>query len=236
MRVAALITNYNMPERADALAGYIKHHCDNTDVFLLDNGSDIMAPAFHTTHVLKQNIQTTGGWLYLWEQARGGYDAYWFLITSAEFAECVPNPLPQMVKCFELYSHCVGVHPALTKDSTTSWEHMKELMPGGYRKVWMLDNIACLYRADWFDKHPFDPALKYAWGIDLEMAYHARCEDKSLYISEPGSIGKITDIGYKMQRMNMQAEKRKELARANMEEVFSKRYGPQWKDLLYNEY
>ena len=230
VKVAALIVNYNMPERADALAEHIMAHCP-ADVFLIDNGSDLCEPASHTNIWLSRNEQTTKGWLAGYRAVQGNYDAYWFLITSAEFIG--GDPLTPMLRCLSLYSHCVGVHPALSADSTTSWEHMKTILPGGYRRAWMIDNIAALYRADWFDANPFDPELIFAWGIDLELGYKARLAKKSMYISEPAGIKKVTDIGYSMNRMGMTADERREKARANMNEVFTKKYGENWKELMY---
>jgi hypothetical protein len=159
-------------------------------------------------------------------------DFYWVMITSAEFTGM--SVLPGLLKCMSLYEHCVGVHPALTKDSTTSWEHLKGIGMKGWRRVWMIDNIAALWRADWFDAvGGFDPAFTYAWGPDLELAYLARLQEKSLYVSEPAGVRKVTDIGYTMQRMRMSAEERGALARANMREVMVSKYGEDWHRLMY---
>lgn len=235
-RVAAFIVNYNMPERADALAlhlnNYIKHP---VDVYLIDNGSDLEKPAANTNVFLDFNVQTTRGWLTGLNHAdKGGegYTAYWFLITSAAFITN-QDTLSPMMEFFKLHPEAVGIHPALTKDSTTAWRHL--ITRGGNypRRTWMIDNIASLWRADWFDSiGRFDPELKYAWGIDLETSYKARLMNKSLWVDERVQVQKITDIGYKMQRMNMSAEHRKILARQNMYFVLLKKYGPDFWRLM----
>jgi len=233
-KVTAIITNFNMPERTDALVEHIHAH-EGCEVVVVDNGSDICPPSKYTTVKLNRNIQTTGGWLEGLEIARiFKSDFYWILGTSAEFTG-VPV-LANMLKCMELYDHCVGVHPALTKDSTTSWEHLKGIGINGWRKVWMIDNIAALWRADWFDSvGGFDPRFTYAWGPDLELAYLARQQEKTLYVSEPAGVKKVTDIGYAMNRMGMDAETRKVFARLNMWEVMAEKYGSRWQELMYVE-
>ena len=240
-KVTAVVTNYNMPERTDALVRHLRH--EPCDVVVVDNGSDIIPANYpgrnrrdyagYTRVRLEKNVQTTGGWLEGLKHAQGA-DYYWILGTSAEFIG-VPV-LNTMLKCMNSYSDCVGVHPSLTKDSTTSWEHLKTIGMEGWRRVWMIDNIAALWRADWFDSvGGFDPRFIYAWGSDLELAYLARTQGKSLYVSEPAGIRKVTDIGYAMNRMNMSADERRTLARQNMQSVMYSKYGENWRELMYVE-
>ena len=244
-RVAAFIVNFNMPERADALAEYIAANVKSPcDVFVIDNGSELKKPSKYTALRLDENVQTTNGWLmglhYADALARKHgkpYFAYWFIITSAEFVPGTGDPLTPMLKCFESYDHAVACHPVLTKDSTTSWEHMKGVTGAGWTKTWMVDNIASLYRADWFDSiGRFDPALTYAWGIDLETCWKARRDNKTIWLSESVPVKKVTDIGYSMKRMNMTAQERQAKAGDQMREILSDRYGPQWWNRMNNEF
>ena len=232
-KVAAFIVNYNMPERADALAmhlnNFIKHPLD---VYLIDNGSNLKGAAKLTNVFLSENEQTTWGWLAGMDKAdKGGgdYFAYWFLITSAAL---IPkqNTLTPMVQFLKQHPEAVGIHPALTKDSTTAWKHLITRWGFYPRRTWMIDNIASLYRADWFDSiGRFDPDFLYGWGIDLETCYIARQQGKSLWIDERVRVQKITDIGYKMDRMNMTADRRRFLAGANMNSVMENKYGNDWR-------
>jgi hypothetical protein len=68
----------------------------------------------------------------------------------------------------------------------------------------------------------------------LETSYKARAQGKSLWICEDVQVKKVTDIGYTMGRMGMTAEERRVLARENMDEVFTQKYGPDWKTLMYD--
>lgn len=237
--VAAIIVNYNMPERADALAQYIKDHCQGVEVILVDNGSDQITAAQNTSLLLGQNVQTTAGWLMGLHYAdalarkRGkGWFAYWFLITSAELIG--GDPLAPMVELLKNDNNAVGVHPAVEAD-VIAWKHL--LTRGGSkpRRVWMIDNIASLYRAEWFDSiGRFDPALKFAWGIDLETGYQARQQGRSLWVHEGSRVRKVTDIGYTLNRMGMSAQDRRVQAEANMEKVLASRYGAGWRDMMWN--
>jgi len=228
VRTAAIITNYNMPERTDALVEYLTKHVKSPlDIIVVDNGSDIQKPSKHTYLRLKKNVQTTGGWLAGLDALQTGYFAYWFLITSTEFVEGVSkDPLTPMLRKLIDDPIAVGVHNALLPDYVGAWKHLVTRGSKGCRETWMIDNISSLYRADWFDNiGRFDPELQYAWGIDLETCWLARMQERSLWVCEDAVVRKVTNIGYSMNRMGMSAQMRQALASQNMVSVLERKYG-----------
>lgn len=229
-KVAAIITNYNMPERTNALVEYIHENVKTPcDVIVVDNGSDLAKPSKYTSVQLTKNLQTTGGWIAGLNSLIGTYFAYWFLITSTEFTVESQDPLTPMVEKLNNDDNAVGVHNALTVDSTTAWEHLKTRGGKGCRQTWMIDNISSLYRAVWFDYNgQFDHHMIYGWGIDLEMSYKAREQNRGLWVCEDSKVKKVTDIGYSMNRMNMSAIDRRKLAGENMREILQEKYGDNW--------
>lgn len=233
--IAVFIVNYNMPERAEAYRHLEKFSKWPIDIYLIDNGSDLKKPAKHSNVFIGKNIQTCRGWLEglkFAKQSDKKYFAYMFLITSTNFVD-EADPISPMVKFLIKNKNAVGIHPALTKESTTNWTHL--ITRGGQkpRQTWMIDNIASLYRADWFDSIGwFDANLIYAWGIDLETCYIARKQKKSLWVDERVKVTKITNIAYKMKRMNMSAQKRSKLAGENMNKILSEKYGKNFWELM----
>jgi len=239
-RIGIFIVNYNMPERTESLANHIRENVRwPYHLYIIDNASDIIMPARGTNVSAKRNLQTTGGWLLgLQESDKRGEDylGYWFIITSAEFMNNT-DVLTPMAQFFVDTPGAVGVHPALSPDSTTTWEHLKTRGTGAPRRTWMIDNIMSLWRASWFNKiGRFDSGLKYGWGIDLETCYLARQQGYSLWVHERVTVKKITDIGYTMNRMNMSAQERRVLASANMNAILSQKYGQNWFERLTGEY
>jgi GT2 family glycosyltransferase len=228
-KTAILIVNYNMRERADALYEHIVEYVEwPYEIFSIDNGSDLVKPSKYANVRLENNVQTTGGWLAGLEAARSKRDwfAYWFLITSTEFVEPADTLTP-MVELLVEDDNAVGVHPALTDDSTSDWPHLFDCGSGEPRRTWHIDTIAALYRAEWFDEvGGFDPRMTYAWGIDLDMGWQARQAGRGLYVHEDVQVKKVTDIGYKMGRMNMTADERRQRASGEMAEILADKYGP----------
>jgi hypothetical protein len=247
MTTAILIVNYNMPERTDALVEHIQQHVTCPyELMVIDNGSDQVYPSKYTRIYLSKNIQTTGGWLAGLEFARRFKPfAYWFLITSAEFpagaakdhSRWQGDPLSPMVHLLEENIDAVGVHPALTPDSTSAWKHLFTRGGDQPRPTWMIDNIASLYRSDWFDKIGwFDPDMTFAWGIDMETCWKARSQGRTLWVDERVMVKKVTNIGYKLDRMGMSADQRVRLAGENMTRVLSNKYGPEWNWKMRKEF
>ena len=235
-KVAAFIVNYNMPERAEELFKNLQKNSKwPLDIYLIDNGSDLKEPAKSTNIFIKKNVQTCRGWLEGLKYAKKTgitYFAYMFLITSTNFIDN-SDPISPMVKFLIKNENAVGIHPSLTKESTTNWTHLISRDENNPRETWMIDNIASLYKSDWFDSIGwFDPELIYAWGIDLETCYLARKEKRTLWVDDRLQVTKITNIAYKMKRMNMSANDRSRLAAENMKEVLTKKYGENyWKKM-----
>lgn len=240
-KVAVFIASYNMPERADALYEFIERKSGYpVDIFLIDNASDIQPPAVNTNVWIKpHNKQTTGAWLEGLKaaQKKDKYFAYVFCITSADFPETTGDPITPLVELLQQNPNAVGVHPALTLDSTTSWTHLITRGGNEPRRTWMIDNIFSMYRADWFDSiNWFDPDLRYAWGIDLETCYLARRSGYELYVHEGVQIRKVTNIAYKMERMRMSANERSQKAGENMAFFLSRKYGDDWWSVMTKHY
>lgn len=238
-RVAAIIVNYNMPERTDSLCEHIEKFVEwPVSLFVVDNGSDLVQPSRYTTLRLRENVQTTAGWLAGMYQAvpRGEWLAYWFLITSMEFIG-KEDPLTPMAEFLLGVGQAVGVHPALTPNSTSDWPHLFDRGSGLPRRTWHIDNIASLYRADWFDEvGGFDRRMSFAWGIDLDLGWKARSRHRSLYVHEGCRVKKTTDIGYSMNRMNMTADERRKCAGVEMSIVLTMKYGSNWWNRVTGEF
>lgn len=239
-KVAVFIVNYNMPERATHLYSSLKQNVKwPLDIYLIDNGSDQKKPARDTNVFIKQNIQTCRGWLEGLKEAKKSnvnYFAYMFLITSTNFVDN-QDVITPMVKFLIKNKMAVGIHPSLTRESTTNWTHLINRDGNKPRQTWMIDNIASLYRADWFDDIGwFDKELIYAWGIDLETCYLARKQQRTIWVDDRVQVTKITNIAYKMKRMNMSAEDRSKLAGENMKRILEKKYGENYWEVMTRDY
>jgi hypothetical protein len=244
--VAIILPNYNMPEATNAICDYVLANINYPHkMIVVDNGTDLTPVSLDTKIRLSENFQTTAGWLSglyyadLLEQKYGEeFFAYWLLITSTSFPETDQGDiLAPLVRFLKEDTQAVGIHHALTHDSTTTWRHLYDRNTQAPRRTWMLDNISVVYRASWFNKiGRFDPKMYMAWGSDLETSYLARSQGRSLWVYDGLRVKKTTDVGYDMGRMNMGAQQRQILATRNMHSVLRSKYGDSWEKIVKGMY
>jgi hypothetical protein len=246
-KVAIVLLNYNMPERADDAAANILARVQVPyELIVVDNGSDIMEPADSTTLRLSKNVQVSNGFrmglayadaIAAWERIE--FFAYWFLITSLQF---LPNedydPLARLLKPMMDDPKVAFVVPTLTPETVTAWEHMKNRGGSGTRETWGTDfYLGGLVRADFFNGiDRFNPELRFGWGVCSEVNWHARVQGLEILLHEDVMIRKDTDIGYDMGRMGMSAKERRTLSSDETNYVLTQKWGEEALDKLGHEY
>jgi glycosyltransferase involved in cell wall biosynthesis len=237
-KVAIIIVNYNMPERTNDLVEAIRKITNHPhDIIVVDNASDLMPPSKYSNILLKKNVQAGGGWNMglhyadaLEKMDKNIYFAYCFVTTSTSI-QTDKDFIKNMVFQMKRDKKVVGVHPGLTKESTTHWKHLLDDGTKNIYKVNMIDNIFSCYRASWFNKiGRFDEDFTYGWGIDIETSFKAK--GKTLLLDLNYLVEKVANIGYKMNRMNMTSAERQNNAYIEMDAILRKKYGSDYNRIL----
>lgn len=238
--VAVIIPNYNMPERTDAICKHLMRTVNHPfHLVVVDNGSDLVEPSQFTRVYLDKNLQTTGGFIAGIEYAQEHLDAvyYWFIITSTEFDDQDDrNPLDFMLPLFDRNDN-FAVHPAVEFIGSSAWERWLAPRDEGLRQIWGMDCIAALVDArKYHEIGGFNPELTMAYGLMGELNWKARRAGYRLYVQDDYCVYKETDIGYKMNRMNMTSKKRRELATKQSDDVLIPVYGEDYRERFRYEY
>lgn len=241
-KVAVIIVNYNMVERTNQIVEYLKNNIHHPhDIIVVDNGTLLVNKSQYTLLDLKENIQTTNGWLMGLHYADSienttgqKYYAYCFVITSMKMVNNKKDILTTMVNTLTRDNQVVGIHPSLTSDSTLPWKNMKNKNGIELEQLFFIDNNFSCYRASWFNKiGRFTPLQTYAWGIDIETGYIASMQNKKIIVDHTILVKKEQDIGYKMNRMGMTSAKRKENAQNQSHEYLRNKYGKNFEKILF---
>ena len=251
-KVAIVLLNYNMPERAEDIIAHVLARVEVPyELIVVDNGSDLVAPALGTNLRLEKNVQVSNGFrmglayadaIAAWELFE--FFAYWFLITSLEFlTKDLTDPLEPLLKEMVDNPEVAMVIPSLSPSTNTAWENQKwrpvDDKPGGLtRETWGTDfYLAGLVRASWFNKiGRFNSALRYGWGICSEVNWMARRDGMKILMHNEVIIHKETNIGYVMDRMNMTANDRGVLSSDEMNYILEQKYGVLALDKLGHEF
>jgi len=218
-----------MPERTDAL---VEHIYDTVglpyEMIVVDNGSDLVEPSQYTAVRLDKNAQTTRGFLagldYA-DQMDENFFAYWLFITSAEFKNDPRDPLEILMNLMLKDKKTYAVSPAMTFN-TSAWEYWMKPRGTKPRRVYGVDYIAALINAEKLNAiGRFRKELTFMWGVQGECNMLARKNGWHIYVHDGYIMHKETNIGYKMDRMNMTAKDRSRLAGKERVEILEPIYG-----------
>ncbi|UYN89895.1 MAG: hypothetical protein KIT08_01330 [Anaerolineales bacterium] len=223
-KVAAIIANHNLSERANALSRAFSV-IDGIDVIVVDNGSRGFPPV-NTTVKLRKNVRLTHAYLAGLAYADGlaavsgeKYYAYWFLTTSLQFK--LMAGVQGMVE--KLSGDCVYVSPRY--EGATRWPHTALAKAGVTRHL----GGAGMYLAEWFDANSrFDPRLTYNWGTDYDTSLKAIAQGKHGLVADDVVMEVSENHGYKAGVHGMSVDEYHREARAEMDAVLSEKWPREW--------
>lgn len=225
-KIAVIISNYNTPERADALADFVRERSD-AHVIVVDNGSAGEKPA-NTAVALGLNVRLTHSYLMglaycdaLAATSGREYDGYWFLTTSLAFDECDGDPVEILWDCMERTG---SVYVSPTYRGGSRWPH---IMMSGAGKSVHIGGVG-MYRADWFNRERFDPRLTYNWGTDFDASIRAIHEGVHGWVCDGLVMDIHENIGYREGKHGMSVDQYHALARAEMDRVMTEKHPRDW--------
>lgn len=225
MKIAAIIANYNLTERANALARELRKHLPDADVIVVDNGSQEFPPV-NTAVKLRKNVRLTHAYLVGVAYADGlaavsgeKYHAYWFLTTSLQCKQ-----MDGVANMAEKLSGDV-VYASPRYEGATRWPHTAMAKAGETRHL----GGAGMYLAEWFDANGrFDPRLTHNWGTDYDTSLKAIQQGKRGVVVDDVVMEVSENHGYKVGVHGMTLDEYHEAARAEMDAVLSEKWPVEW--------
>jgi GT2 family glycosyltransferase len=227
---AVIVVNYNMPERTDALVGHILDTVHLPyQMIVVDNGSDLVDPSSYTTLHLPKNRQTTGGFIAGMRYAElmdQSFDYYWMFITSSEFKKDDRDALEILINVMKSDKKTYAVSPAFTFNWSAFDTWMCPREGKKPRRVFGIDYLAALIDRRKLEQiGGFRKEVTMMWGVHGECNMLARKNGWHIYVHDGYVMHKESNIGYKMDRMNMTAEDRASQAQREKEKVYIPIYG-----------
>jgi hypothetical protein len=230
-KTGIVICSYNMPEAVEHIVSTINYKVHRPyDLVVVDNGSDLVSPSVFTTDFIPVNIQMVPGFMEgmrILDKKKEDYFAYWLITTSVSFLwEEVADPLDELLKILESDESIYAVQPSFIFENGGSWEqYLTPREPFKPRRIWGLEYSCPLFRASHFNRlGRWNEELTYGWGIASETGYLARKEGLKFYTDDAHPMRKNTQIGYVMERMNMSAVERGELASKQCKDILEPKY------------
>jgi len=235
--LAGIILSYNTPHLTNAIYEQLNPYCDkNFRLYVFDNGSDVDKISPYTNISVKKNLRMSKGFntavQYVCERHKRP-DYIWLMSNDIVLTDGCPQ---KFLWAFETYPKAGLIHPALTKDSVTSWEHMVggDVIENTMKMVWMADIIAPVIPTKLFLKlGGFNPLLTRGWGIDFEISYDLYKKNRPVYIYDGVRIKHLLGGTYRTGMGGELAEIRDAEAANEVDRVLGKRFGAGWADKIY---
>ena len=228
--IAIIVVNYNSPEATDRIVEFLYPRITiSHNLFVIDNGSDRNPPSKYTTTKLDINRNKLGGVLAgLHLASKVNPSNYWIISTSMKFEPFDGDPAKELIGELVSVRNSVGVIPGFVGNPIHRTHQSVMAVPGSKFHEARILGPYSLYRAEWLDRIGwFDPSLTSSWGVDYETSYIAHKSGKVLLVSDTVKVS-IDESG----KYSEDLTKYQQECRDEMRTVLSRKYGPDWENIL----
>jgi hypothetical protein len=221
MKVFPVILEYCGGEQTDKLYHQLSFQNPNYTINVLDNASE-HNKCNVISHQNEVNTYTGGGILDCIELAKNHKAEY--LLYFANDLQFEQIDIAELEKAMDNDADIVHLSLTLTHDSSIPWSWMKR-QGKGLRQVCHSDLLASMIRLDFVTSLQF-PKSKSGWGYDFQIGYEALLQDKKVVMCDD----------YSVLHINTDSELVSKQKRAEMDEIYYKKYGADIIKLCLNEW
>ena len=248
MKIAILVVSHNNPELTNYLCEAIISRTKDVeyDLHVIETGSTLSKLSRHTTLWVKEGVRMTRGFNLLkhyadFTAAQNGYsyDAYHLFVNDAKFIDSLDMTSILFTQMMAI-PDCGQINPYQVNLQGPHYRQNRIEMSGA-RKESFAEIICPMIRAETWKELPnlLDNVFFYGWGLDYDVPHqlHTSKNKWRLYISDAVGIYHQAFTSY---REKEKTEEKLEIgqfvnvARDNMNAGFIKKYGNDWKRMLYD--
>jgi hypothetical protein len=245
-KVAILVVSHNNPTLTDSLCDAIIQRTRGVeyDLHVIETGSNLEKVSKHMTLWVKEGVRMTRGFNLLksyadFTAAQNGYsyEAYHLFVNDAKFIDdkditsILFKQMMDISNCGQINPYQVNIfapHQVQNKNAQT-----------GARKESFSEIICPMIRAKTWNDIPdlLDNVFFYGWGLDYDIPHKLHTNGWRLYISDEVGIFHQAFTSYRESHITeekMDAGQFCGEARNNMNSGFIKKYGTDWKRVIYN--
>lgn len=245
-KVAILVVSHNNPDLTNSLCDGIVKRTKGVDydLHVIETGSNLSKLSKYVTLWVNEGVRMTRGFNLLKHYAdftakqKGyAYDAYHLFVNDAHFIDesditsIMCNQMMEKPDCGQInpYQANMGA-PHLVQNRVNKI---------GARKESFSEIICPMIRAEAWNSIPdlLDDNFFYGWGLDYDIPHKLHTNGWRLYISDEAGIFHQAFTSYRQSTITeekLNVYEFMEKARTNMNEGFIKKYGEDWKRVIYN--
>lgn len=245
-KVCILVVSHNFKTLTNSLCEDIISHTKGVDydLHVIETGSDLDNCSDYMTLWVKEKCRMTRGFNmlkkyadYMAAQKGYSYFSYQLFVNDAKFIDdkdLVGTLYNQMIE----RPDCGQIHP-YQSNITAPFGRLNKCNPEGARKESFAEIICPMISASAWELAPnlLDSVFFYGWGLDYDMPYQLHRAGGRTYISDSVGIFHTPCTTIKnpaITKETIQVQDFNSLARKNMNDGFITKYGPNWKQVIYD--
>ena len=244
-KIAILIVSHNNPKLTDSLCENIISRTKKIDydLYVIETGSNLSKISKHTTIWVEDGVRMTRGFNILKSYAdliaeTNGYkySAYQLFVNDAKFIDD-QDMVSILWEEMKNRKDCGQINPY----QNIGYPHLKQgkINNSGSRKESYSEIICPMIRAETWNSIPnlLDNIFFYGWGLDYDIPHNLHLNGWRLYICDSVGINHKAFTSYREKEITeekLNIDEFIKLARQNMNSGFEKKYGKNWKNIIYN--
>ena len=245
-RIAILVVSHNNPELTDSLCEGIIERTKGVeyDLHVIETGSNLKKVSKYMTLWVNEGVRMTRGFNLLKyyadftaSQKGYSYDAYHLFVNDAKFIDNQDMTTILWEQMKNIYD-CGQINPYQVN---MGQPHIRQnrMAISGARKESFAEIICPMIRAEVWNSMPdlLDNRFLYGWGCDYSIPHELHQTIWRLYISD--SVG-VFHQAFTSYREKEKTEEKMEVgqfvnvARLNMIQGLEKKYGKDWRRVIYD--
>lgn len=233
LNIAVLIVSHNNPKLTDALVEKIQEQTKlvNVDIYVIETGSDKDKCSKYTTLWVDEGIRMTRGWNTLkdYAQRQKDYFAFHYFVNDAKLLDG-EDMISSLALAMEANPEIGYIHPYQTVPQPAC-RLLNKINPSGIRQVSFAEIVCPMIRAD---LDVMDRRFFYGWGLDYDHTKLIHDAGFKMYISDDVGVEHVAYTSYREKVDVINQETFINLARSNMIEGLTEKYGDNWREVIKN--
>ena len=245
-KIAILIVSHNNPELTNSLCESIISRTKGVeyDLHVIETGSNLAKVSKYMTLWVNEGVRMTRGFNLLKDYAdftakqKGyEYEAYHLFVNDAKFIDD-SDITTILYKQMKENSDCGQINPYQVNLNGPHYRQNK-VNASGCRKESFSEIICPMIRKEAWESNPdlLDNIFFYGWGLDYDVPHQLHTSGWRLYVSDDAGIFHQAFTSYREKEKTeekMEVGQFVNVARVNMDEGFVKKYGENWRRIIFN--
>ena len=234
-RIGIVISYYNTGHETNEWVEFIHNNFrTNYKLIVVNNGSKPEFSSHYDDVIFKENVNKLGGVLAGMEKFKS-YDPtiYWNISTSTKMNPMTLDPSQILLDTLLSTPNAVAITPGYVGEVIDKTNQANLAINGSESHESYLAGAYSMFDAEWLKSiGGFTKELTSTWGIDFELSYLARQQNKKFLVHDIIRYNVLKGPAYVSGVADKTLDQYQDECRAEMNLVLAHKYGANWAEVL----